>query len=945
MLIRDIFKIDIAHDINPVVQVSDQAPNRLKDELSSYVTTDVIERYLEQFLEHYAETKSKEIDQIGTWLYGFVGAGKSHFAKIIGLLLANPTIEGQQAIDLFMPRIQTCRRPAELERLLFEIKNNIDTEVISFNINTEANQATEDNICSIFYRVFYKHLGFSEDIRIALVEETLQRAEKYDTFKSIILEKTNYAWDFVRKQDNWDLYREQIFETLHYLMPDSYSSLEDAERAFDWKAPIVTFQNFAERVNEYISTLQKQDRGKVQRVLFVVDELGMFIAGSAERIRDVGTLVEAIGRVGKGCTWIFATGHYAVQDIVKDARGHQSDMLWVEGRFHQEFQLTSENIERVLEERLLSKNTAGEALLTQIFSDSPGTIREKSELSNPARVFPTYDAESFVSYYPFRPYQPLVIFDILQKFRTQEGKDPATSGAARSILGLTQKILQLNASREVGYLIPLDSFFESLQYGRGIRPHVLGEINQADQRMHDYKIGPGMILKTLYLIQQIDYVPLSPRNLALLAADNLQMSVSTFEATIADELISLRKAAYVEESPPGLFKYISGEERNDAKLIDERKAEVKLVELRQKLKDEFLNTRLLPIGVVRFEEKFNFNIHTECDGRLNDDGEFTNGHVIRSKGDLQLRIFSCLSVSLDKLSRERLEDASLREDKVIYWLSAESRKIEGLLRTLIATEAVMEPISLSTSESTERIQRANKYLEGLIVVRDQIDEEVRRGLRQGTIVYLGDAHTVDSNADINGIFNKEMSSVIPRIYSQFDKGKYRIEDEKKTLAAILAKNTTELHTIEAKLGLFLSDGTINLSASAVAEIYGYLERTQREGRRVSGQSLIAKFVDIPYGWDQNLARVVAAALFRGGVISANFQNEEYFDHEAAAVKTIFLDRKKFDASDLILNIEDVLSHEQLYEARQAAERIFEKRVAETNIAIADLLKKGFHGFQ
>ena len=112
--------------------------------------------------------------------------------------------------------------------------------------------------------------------------------------------------------------------------------------------------------------------------------------------------------------------------------------------------------------------------------------------------------------------------------------------------------------------------------------------------------------------------------------------------------------------------------------------------------------------------------------------------------------------------------------------------------------------------------------------------------------------------------------------------------KKKTLAAILAKSAAELHTIEAKLGLFLSNGTINLGASTVAEIYGYLERTQREGGRVSGQSLIANFTDIPYGWDQNLARVVAAALFRGGVVSINYQTTEYFDYEAEAVKTIFL---------------------------------------------------------
>ncbi len=186
MKIGEIFKSDISRDINPVIKVADRNEEQLREELDSYVVTEVIERYLEDLLNHYAETRLKETDHIGVWLYGFVGAGKSHLAKIVGLLLANPKVVGQNAIDRFIPRIQTCKRPKEIERLLFEIRNNIVTEVIPFHINSEANQAAEDNICRIFYRVFFRHLGFSEDIRIAFIEQTLVRSGKYDIFKSKI---------------------------------------------------------------------------------------------------------------------------------------------------------------------------------------------------------------------------------------------------------------------------------------------------------------------------------------------------------------------------------------------------------------------------------------------------------------------------------------------------------------------------------------------------------------------------------------------------------------------------------------------------------------------------------------------------------------------------------------------------------------------------------------
>lgn len=297
MKIGEIFKADISRDINPVIKVSDRSEEQFQEELDSYVVTEVIERYLEDFLNHYVETRLKETDHIGVWLYGFVGAGKSHFAKVIGLLLANPKVAGQSAIDRFIPRIQTCKRPREVERLLFEIRNNIVTEVIPFLIRSEANQAADDNICNIFYRVFLRYLGFSEDIRIASVEQILARSGKYDAFKSAISRKTGEEWETVRRPDYWDLYRQEIFTTLSEILPTSYSSPEDVQRAFEGKQPLVTLHNFAERVKEYVSELDNKEKGKSHRVLFIVDELGLFIADSGKKLHDVGTLTEEFGKV------------------------------------------------------------------------------------------------------------------------------------------------------------------------------------------------------------------------------------------------------------------------------------------------------------------------------------------------------------------------------------------------------------------------------------------------------------------------------------------------------------------------------------------------------------------------------------------------------------------------------------------------------------------------
>jgi len=603
MKIGEIFKTDISRDINPVIKVADRSEEQLREELDSYVVTEVIERYLEDFLNHYVETRLRDTDHIGVWLYGFVGSGKSLLAKIVGLLLENPIVAERSAIDRFIPRIQICKRPRELERLLFEIRNTIVTEVIPFHINSEAQQAggDKDNIAKIFYRMFLRHLGLSEDIRIAAVEQTLARADKYDTFKAAIKAKTSEEWGTVREPDYWDLYRQEIFTALADVLPTSYSSPGDAQRAFEGKQPLITFHNFAERVEGHVSEQDEKDPEKTHRVLFIVDELGAFIADSGTKLHDVGTLAEEFAKVGKGEIWIFATGHDSLKDLVDNAREYQVDFRWLEGWFKKQYTLTAENIEIVLEERLFKKSSRGEEALKILFEQKQGAISELGKLIKAARSFPDLDSEDrFISCYPFRPYQLILTPEILHSIRTVGGRSDVLSGSTRSLLGITQGILARDENRykqaEIGKIVPFDHIYTQIQ-DMEIPSQIRTEINKIEERIPNQHFPLKRILQTLYLSQQLDYIPTSPRNLTLLLTDHVDTDISALEAQIIKGLDQLQEAAYVIEAG-GLYKYISGEEREDAELVAQKKAEVKMVHRREKLKEDFLTRHVLPIGVA-----------------------------------------------------------------------------------------------------------------------------------------------------------------------------------------------------------------------------------------------------------------------------------------------------------------------------------------------------------
>ncbi|MBI4605443.1 MAG: hypothetical protein HY721_26050 [Planctomycetes bacterium] len=81
MLIREVFETRIEEKIEPVIKVGErQDARKLAAEIGSYVVTPTIERYLDDFLEHYTDTLRVNTTEIGVWISGYFGSGKSHLA-------------------------------------------------------------------------------------------------------------------------------------------------------------------------------------------------------------------------------------------------------------------------------------------------------------------------------------------------------------------------------------------------------------------------------------------------------------------------------------------------------------------------------------------------------------------------------------------------------------------------------------------------------------------------------------------------------------------------------------------------------------------------------------------------------------------------------------------------------------------------------------------------
>ena len=346
MQVGQLFLADIGRDINPVIKVADYTEDELQNELEDYVVTDVIEKYLLDFLEHYTDTRQKQTDRVGVWISGYVGSGKSHFAKLLGLLTTNPQIAGHTAIDRFRPRLATCRQAREIERYLYEVATFLHTEVIGFQIDAVAIKGQHDDICNLLYRQFLAHRGLSTDLRIALlIEEPLIERGCLDVYRQAIQELTGKVWEDVRQRPM--LYWDEIFDALARTLPERFKNAAAAQEAYDRTSVQPTFQQLAKDLTAYVARQQAQHRDREVRLLVTIDELGQFVADSGPRILDIQSFAEEIATHGKGKVWLVVTSHESMHDVVKNAREFRGDIKKLEGRFAKRFTLTTENIEQV----------------------------------------------------------------------------------------------------------------------------------------------------------------------------------------------------------------------------------------------------------------------------------------------------------------------------------------------------------------------------------------------------------------------------------------------------------------------------------------------------------------------------------------------------------------------------------------------------------------------
>lgn len=165
--IRSLFDADrgINRTIETVISYQASQEARLKAEIGEYIVTASIEEQLEWLLQNMqAGTESSEVHEVGVWVSGFYGSGKSSFTKYLGLALdPSVQVDGQP----FLRHLQDRLHRPTTKALLSTLAARFPAAVVMLDLASEQIAgATLAEVSTVLYYKVLQYAGYSRNLKV-----------------------------------------------------------------------------------------------------------------------------------------------------------------------------------------------------------------------------------------------------------------------------------------------------------------------------------------------------------------------------------------------------------------------------------------------------------------------------------------------------------------------------------------------------------------------------------------------------------------------------------------------------------------------------------------------------------------------------------------------------------------------------------------------------------
>jgi hypothetical protein len=863
--IKDLFASDIDRRIEEVIKVDQADETIIRDELAEYIVTDSIRSHFREVFDHYQTTWQKPNEGVAVWVSGFFGSGKSSFAKYLGLALANRDILGQGAGELLAQR---CHDPT-IQVLLSNIAERIPTEAVIFDVSTDRGIRTgNQSITEIMYRLFLQSLGYARDLDLSELEITLEEEGRLDAFKAKYRDTFDKDWDF--EKGKIAIAVQQASRVMHALDPATYGTV-DSWRESAMKRADITPGDLAERGLELMS---RRRPGKT--LVFVVDEVGQFVARDVQKMLDLQAVVQNLGRIGRGKLWVVVTSQEKLIELVGGLDDRRVELARLMDRFPLQVHLEPSDISEVTSKRVLSKNAEAEKQLRELFTQHRGRLSDNTRITADIKL-PELSTESFVDLYPLLPYQIDLIIQIVSGLRTQGGASKHVGGANRTIIKLAQQLLIHPdvdlANAPIGQLARVDQIYDLVSGNIG--SEIRAKIADIGTKIAHPLAQP--VAKVICLLQYVRSIHRTAENIA--AALQSAVDSDSRLAEVRQALDALEKGLMVRRGDDGYRIPTPAEddwERQRSGLAPKPghtarlHAEVVTALWQPQPSHSLLDVKLFKAGLY-------------LGGRLTVDG------------DIPFHLTLAESGSEYDEQVEEFRRRSQTETKAVLWVAAIDDAIDRETVELFRSKEILSRKERGAQTKDETALVAEEKLRQRRH-QDELRRLIKQSLLNGSIFFRGNDRSPEEGAsDVARAASKVLAQALPEVFDRFQEAAARVN--KHDLDAVLTtENLRGLTPVYTDLQLVRDQGgkpVFNVENGVLAEVLARIENRTSYGETASGRYLTDEFAKEPFGWEFDVVRLLVIALLRAGKIEATSKGQVIESALSLEASTTFTNNNLF----------------------------------------------------
>lgn len=831
MQIKDIFEKQIDRDIKGVIKVGQSDEENVYQELDEYVVTKELLKHFRDFFDNYEKGINGSTDKMGVWISGFFGSGKSHFLKILSYLLKNSVVEGKRAISYF-----TDGKKIEDPMLIAKMTNSgtISSDVMLFNIDSKGSAKVgsgKEAIVEVFMKVFNEMQGYCGSIPyLAEFERQLDNEGRFEEFKEKFQEIAGAPWE--KKRQAFAVIQDKVVKTI--VAMDFMS--EEAARNWCKNAKgnyDLSIEKFVALVKDYC-----KKKGPNHHVIFLVDEIGQYIADDTQLMLNLQTIVEDLGTACRGKAWVIVTSQEDIDSITK-TKGN--DFSKIQGRFDTRLSLSASNVDEVIRKRILEKNEIAESSLKLLYEQKESIIKNLITFTADTADKKLYtDKTDFADCYPFIPYQFNLLGQVLTAVRTHGASGKHLSDQSRSMLALFQEsAVRLKDSQE-GVLVPFSYFYDPLHKFIDHQHSQVITDAEDNSRLDEFDVE---LLKVLFMIKYVKEIKANVDNLTTLMISNIDDDRIEIRGKIEESLKKLIRETLIQKNGD-IYIFLTNEEQEINNAIHNESVEMGEIigEASSVIFEEIYTEKK-----YRYSSRYLFPFNQKVDDRYfkgNQSNDIGVSVITPYGGDYPDSALRLLS------AQEHTVIVKLPNDSTFLEEITESIKIYKFLNKN-AANARGSFDSIRRAKEDERIEK-----------KDRIRIFIEDALKHAEIYVNGDKATISAKEPASRI-NEALGKLVAM---QYNKLTYmETAPELSDIAAVFDEDDGQLS--------FLGTSDTTPNKLALEEVIQIISLNNARRTKTSLKALLDKFGAAPYGFDPKDVQWLVAMLFKMGRVSLTYNSQ------------------------------------------------------------------------